>query len=126
YAFTRSVHGVLLEGLEVAFIVVTFGSSEQNIPLAALAAAAALLLVVGAGFALRAPLARVPESAIKFSVGVLLTTFGTFWGAEGTGVSWPGDELALPAIVAFIALSSLALVKLLERRRVRIPAEAPA
>jgi len=126
YAFTLAFKAVLLEGLEVAFIVVTFGSSERNIPLAALAGVSALLLVVLAGVALRAPLARVPENTIKFSVGVLLTTFGTFWGAEGTGVSWPGDELALPAIVAFIALSSLALVKLLERRRIRVSAGAPA
>ena len=126
YAFTLSFKGVLLEGLEVAFIVVTFGSSERNIPLATLGAASALLLVVLAGVALRAPLARVPENTIKFSVGVLLTTFGTFWGAEGTGVSWPGDELALPVLLAFIAFSAFGLVKLLERRRIQTPAEAPA
>src|SRR5205814_4305922 len=95
YSFTLSFKSVLLEGLEAAFIVITFGSSERNIPLAALPGSTALLLVIGAGAALRAPLARIPENTVKFTVGILLTTFGIFWGAEGTGVSWPGDELAL-------------------------------
>src|SRR5204862_4093622 len=89
YGFVISFKGVLLEGLEVAFIVVTFGSNERNIPLAALAALAAGLLVVGAGVAVRAPLSRVPENTLKYAVGVMLTAYGIFWGAEGAGAHWP-------------------------------------
>ena len=76
---------MLLEGLEVVFIVLTFGSAQGSIPLAAAGAAAALVLVAGVGVAVRAPLARVPENAMKFAVGVMLTTFGIFWSAEGAG-----------------------------------------
>src|SRR5207244_8380539 len=115
YAFTLSFKGVLLEGLEVAFIVITFGASAQNVPLAAAAAGVALALVAAAGAALRAPLARVPENTIKFAVGVLLTTFGTFWGAEGAGVGWPGGDVALLGLLAFFSLAAVALVKLLRR-----------
>src|SRR5204863_146789 len=80
---------------------------------------------VGAGAAaLRAPLARMPENTVKFTVGILLTTFGIFWGAEGTGVSWPGDELALLGVLAFVALSAFALVRILRARRTTVPAEA--
>src|SRR5438309_8483438 len=76
YAFTLCFKGVLLEGLEVAFIVVTFGATGKNVPLAAGAAAAALVLVATVGVLVRAPLARVPENTMKFAVGVMLTTFG--------------------------------------------------
>src|SRR5215470_1513646 len=85
YAFTLSFKGVLLEGLEVVFIALTFGSNARDIPLAALAAVAAVLVVGLAGLAVRAPLAKVPENTMKFVVGVMLTAFGTFWGAEGAG-----------------------------------------
>src|SRR5207247_5554472 len=83
YGFTVSFKGVLLEGLEVAFIVLTFGSTQGSIPLAAAGAAAAIVLVVAAGVVVRGPLSRVPENTLAFAVGVMLTTFGTFWGAEG-------------------------------------------
>src|SRR3954467_3448475 len=82
YGFTLAFKGVLLEGLEVAFIVLTFGSTQGSIPLAAAGAAAALLLVAGVGVAVRAPLARVPENAMKFTIGLMLTTFGVFWSVE--------------------------------------------
>ena len=85
YAFAISFKAVLLEGLEVAFIVLTFGANQHDVGLAAVAAAAAVLVVLAAGLALRAPLARVPENGMKFAVGVLLTSFGLFWGAEGAG-----------------------------------------
>lgn len=112
YAFTVAFKGVLLEGLEVAFIVVTFGSNQGDLPLAALAAAVAVVLVAGAGLAVRAPLARVPENAMKFTVGVMLTAFGIFWGAEGAGARWPGADAALLGIVPAVALfaGSLALL----------------
>src|SRR5205823_8945159 len=95
YSFTLAFKGVFLEGLEVAFIVVTFGSAQGNIPVAAAGAGAAFVIVAGVGAAVHAPLARVPENTLKFAVGVLLTTFGTFWGAEGAGVDWPGSDAAI-------------------------------
>jgi hypothetical protein len=89
YSFTLSFKGVVLEGLEVAFIALTFGANQQNIPLAAVAALAAVLVVTIAGIAVRAPLARVPENTMKFVVGIMLTSFGIFWGAEGPGRCGP-------------------------------------
>ena len=115
YGFTVSFKGVLLEGLEVVFIVITFGSNQRNIGLAALGALAAGVVVLGAVLAVRAPLARVPENSMKFAVGSLLTAFGTFWGAEGAGVSWPAGDLALAVIIPLTVLVALALVALLRR-----------
>jgi uncharacterized membrane protein len=115
YAFTLSFKGVLLEGLEVAFIVLTFGSNQGSIPLAVLGAVLAIVLVVVAGIAIRGPLARVPENTLKFAVGVLLTSFGTFWGAEGAGASWPGSDAALLAVIAVVLLTAIGLVALLRR-----------
>ena len=116
YGFTLSFKGVLLEGLEVVFIALTFGGNAHNIPLAGIAAASAVLVVAAAGLALRAPLARVPENTLKFVVGVMLTAFGTFWGAEGAGATWPGSDAALLVLVPCIALFALSLVALLRRR----------
>jgi uncharacterized membrane protein len=117
YAFTLSFKGVVLEGLEVVFIALTFGSNQHNIPLAAVAAAAAVLVVATAGVLVRAPLARVPENTMKFVVGVMLTGFGTFWGAEGAGAVWPGDDAALLILVPTIAVFAVALVWRLRRER---------
>jgi uncharacterized membrane protein len=122
YGFTLSFKGVLLEGLEVAFIVVTFGSAQGNIPLATLAAGAALVLVATVGVLVRAPLARVPENTLKFAVGVMLTTFGIFWSAEGAGAEWPGGDAALPVVLVFVIAISFASVVLLRRRRVTLAA----
>ncbi len=116
YAFTVSFKGVVLEGLEVAFIVLTFGTNQHNIPLAALAALAAIVVVTLAAIAVRAPLARVPENTLKFIVGIMLTAFGTFWGAEGAGAEWPGGDAALPVLVVAIAAFAVALVLLLRRQ----------
>jgi len=115
YAFTLSFKGVVLEGLEVAFIALTFGSNQHDIPLAALAAVSAVLVVAAAGIAVRAPLARVPENTMKFVVGIMLTAFGTFWGAEGAGARWPGSDAALLALVPVIAVFALVLTMLLRR-----------
>src|SRR2546430_8174029 len=117
YGFTLSFKGVFLEGLEVAFIVLTFGSTQKNIPLAAFGAAVAVVLVGVVGVLARAPLSRVPENTLKFSVGVMLTTFGIFWGAEGAGASWPGSDAAILGVLAFVVLLSLTMVALLRRRR---------
>ena len=110
YAFTIAFKGVLLEGLEVVFIVLTFGANQHDIGLAAAAAAVAVIVVVIAGVAVRAPLARVPENTMKFVVGVLLSSFGTFWLAEGVGAHWPGGEAALLGLIAWTAGCALALV----------------
>ena len=109
YSFTISFKGVLLEGLEVAFIVLTFGANQHRIGLAAAAAAVAVLLVAAAGVALRSPLAKVPENAMKFAVGVMLSSFGMFWGAEGAGAHWPAGDGALPAIIALMLLAALGM-----------------
>ncbi|MFN2451262.1 MAG: hypothetical protein ABR541_02795 [Candidatus Dormibacteria bacterium] len=115
YGFTVCFKGVLLEGLEVAFIVVTFGSNQGRLGLAALGALAAVVVVLVAVVAVRAPLSRVPENTLKFAVGSLLTSFGTFWGAEGAGVTWPGADAALLLIVPIVLVSALVLVALLRR-----------
>jgi uncharacterized membrane protein len=127
YAFTVAFKGVLLEGLEVVFIVISFGSAQSRLGLAAAGAAAALVLVVVAGVLARGPLARVPENTIKFAVGLLLTSFGCFWGAEGAGVDWPGDEVSLLGVLAFLGVLSFGLVRALRRQRVAgVPAGAEA
>ncbi|MBO0839897.1 MAG: TMEM165/GDT1 family protein [Sciscionella sp.] len=115
YAFTLSFKGVLLEGLEVVFIALTFGSNQHNIPLAALAAGCAVVLVAAVGVVVRAPLARVPENSMKFIVGVLLTTFGLFWGGEGAGARWPGSDAALLVIAPAVAVFSIVLTAVLRR-----------
>jgi uncharacterized membrane protein len=127
YAFTVAFKGVLLEGLEVVFIVIAFGSAQHRLGLAAAGAGGAVVVVVAAGFLAHGPLSRVPENTIKFVVGLLLTSFGCFWGAEGAGVDWPGDELSLLAIIGFFGAFSLLAVRALRRRRSElVPAEAPA
>ena len=111
YSFTIAFKGVLLEGLEVVFIALTFGANQHRIGLAAVAAVAAVLMVATVGVAIHRPLTRVPENAMKFSVGVMLTSFGIFWGAEGAGASWPGGDAALLAIVAGVLTFALVLVR---------------
>jgi uncharacterized membrane protein len=113
YAFTIAFKGVLLEGLEVVFIVLTFGANQHRVPLAAAAAVLAILVVLAAGAAARAPLAKVPENTMKFAVGVMLSSFGMFWGAEGAGASWPGGDAALLAIIPAVLIAAIALSKTL-------------
>ena len=123
YAFTLSFKGVFLEGLEVAFIVLTFGASQghQYGP-AATGAAAAVLAVTAVGVLVHRPLSQVPENTMKFAVGAMLSTFGIFWAGEGVGVDWPGSDAAILGILAFITLWSLALVGWLSRHRRESPA----
>ncbi|MFC1408783.1 COG4280 domain-containing protein [Streptacidiphilus sp. N1-12] len=115
YAFTVAFKGTFLEGLEVAFIVVTFGANQHDLPVAALGAAAAVAVVAALGVAVRAPLARVPENTVKFVVGTMLTSFGLFWATEGTDAHWPGGDAALLAVVPATALLALACTGLLRR-----------
>jgi uncharacterized membrane protein len=120
YSFTVAFKGVLLEGLEVAFIVVTFGGAQRSLGLAAAAAAAAVLVVIVAGLFARRPLVRVPENSLKFVVGIMLVTFGMFWSSEGAGIKWPGGDLALIPLLGFVAISSFLLVRVLQRPRAPI------
>jgi uncharacterized membrane protein len=120
YSFTVAFKGVFLEGLEVAFIVLTFGSSEHNVGLAALAAAAAIAVTGAVGLIVHAPLSRVPENTMKFAVGVMLTTFGMFWGAEGAGVKWPGSDASIVGILVYVLVLSLGLVAILRQRHERL------
>jgi uncharacterized membrane protein len=115
YGFTLAFKGVLLEGLEVVFIVLTFGANAHNIGLATIGAACAVVIIAAVGFAVRAPLARVPENTLKFIVGVMLTSFGVFWGGEGAGAHWPGSDAALLVIIPAVALFAIGLTALLRR-----------
>jgi Ca2+/H+ antiporter, TMEM165/GDT1 family len=124
FAFVVSFKGVFLEGLEIVFIVITFGVNGDSIGLAVLGAALGGAIVVIAGFALHRPLARVPENTIKFAVGLMLSTFGTFWSVEGLGwfapgeasLEWPGGDGALPVLLALWALLAWAAVRVLSAR----------
>jgi uncharacterized membrane protein len=123
YAFTVAFKGVFLEGLEVAFIIVTFGGAQKNVGLAAIGAAVALVVVSIAGVIAHAPLSRVPENSLKFGVGIMLSSFGIFWSAEGAGVSWPGADASLLGVIGIVIALSFGLVALLRRAA---PHGAPA
>jgi uncharacterized membrane protein len=117
YSFTVAFKGVLLEGLEVVFIVIGFGAAQGRFDVAIAGAAAAVVVVAVVGVLVRKPLERVPENTIKFTVGVMLTSFGCFWAAEGAGVHWPGDELSLLGVIAFVWALSYVLLRMLRRQR---------
>jgi uncharacterized membrane protein len=123
YAFTISFKGVFLEGLEVVFIVITFGANAHSIPLAAAGAVAAGLIVLAVGVAVHRPLAAVPENTLKYVVGVMLSSFGAFWLVEGLGVfaqpraslSVPGGDAALLVLLAVWFGVSQLLIRMLRR-----------
>jgi len=128
FGFMVSFKGVFLEGMEVVFIVITFGLNADNVPVAALGAVGAVVLVLVLAVVLRKPLAMIPENTLKYGVGVLLAAFGTFWAVEGIGVfrsgseslDWPGADLVLiPLIVGWFLLSRVLI------RALRLPAVAP-
>jgi uncharacterized membrane protein len=118
FGVVTSFKSVLLEGLEVAFIVITFGTGTSTGPTgkgnsigsAVIGAAAAFLVVVAAGGIIRAPLQRVPENTLKFVVGIMLTSFGTFWGGEGLGIQWWSGDLFLVILVAGYLVASGILI----------------
>ena len=116
YSFALSYKTVLLEGLEVVFIVLTFGAVQGAIGTAMIAAALALVIVLAAAVALRAPLSRVPENTLKFVVGVLATVFGLFWAGEGAGGGWPFADAALLPLLALVVLTAVACVAWLKAR----------
>jgi uncharacterized membrane protein len=106
---------VVLEGLEVVFIVIAVGAGRGLLFPASLGALAACLLVIIIGFAVHRPLARVPENTLKFAVGVMLSAFGVFWTGEGLGVPWPGQDLAILGFAALFLIVALAAVPLARR-----------
>jgi uncharacterized membrane protein len=107
--FTTALSGVFLEGLEVVFIVIALGGLH-SVPAATIGAVASLIVVVAAGVVFRAPLTRVPENAMKYVVGILLTSFGTFFAGEGIGVAWWHDDVVLLPLIAIYGTGSLAAV----------------
>ncbi len=116
FAGLASFKAVLLEGLEVVFIVVAVSAGRGTLVPVSAAAAAACLLVALVGLVIHQPLARVPENVLKFAVGVMLSAFGTFWTGEGFGVAWPGEDLAIVGFIALFLVTGLASVALLNRR----------
>ena len=114
-AFVLAFKGVLLEGLEVAFIAVTFGAATQNIHLAVLSAASAFIIVIAIAAIIQKALRNIPGHVIKFSVGLLLVTFGTFWSAEGLGVEWPGEDLSILGLLSLYVLFAFIWVPYLRK-----------
>lgn len=112
-----SFKGVSLEGLEVAVIVVAFGSAAGDLPSAATGAAAAVLAVGLLGALTYRLVARIPRRAMQLVVGAMLTTFGTFWAVEGTGATWPGDTWALAWLAGVYLAFSLGTLRLTVRWR---------
>jgi Ca2+/H+ antiporter, TMEM165/GDT1 family len=107
---------VLMEGIEVAFIVIAVGAGRGLLGLASAGALAACITVAAIGAAVHRPLARVPENALKFAVGIMLSAFGLFWTGESLGVAWPGGDAAILAFVVLFLAVALALVALLKPR----------
>jgi Ca2+/H+ antiporter, TMEM165/GDT1 family len=120
-AWVTSFKAVVVEGLEVVFIVLALSAVRGNLLPATAGAAAALLLVVLLGLAIHRPLARVPENSLKFAVGILLSAFGTFWFAAGAGLAWPGGDLAIPGLILGFFFAGLLAVACARRQ-----AAAPA
>jgi uncharacterized membrane protein len=125
-SFTVAFKGVLLEGLEVAFIVVTFGASAGMLGPAALGAAIAAVVVLLVAAVVRGPLERVPENALKFAVGVMLVTFGTFWAGEGVGIEWPASDATIVLLLIGYLVIALAGVRVVAARMAARDAHAAA
>ncbi|MEA2979601.1 MAG: hypothetical protein QOF09_1424 [Alphaproteobacteria bacterium] len=119
-AALASFKAVLLEGLEVVFVVIAVGASRGLLVPASAGALAACLLVAVLGLVIRRPLARVPENTLKFAVGVMLSAFGTFWTGEGLGIAWPGADLAIVAFAVLFLAVGLAAVALVRRPRMEV------
>lgn len=124
FAFIVSFKGVLLEGMEVVFIVLTFGLNAHNIPAASAAAAAAIVVVLIVALAVRRPLSMINENLLKYGVALLLSSFGTYWAVEGLGIfragrgsiEWPGGDLAILVLIAvWFILSRVYVIVLRER-----------
>jgi uncharacterized membrane protein len=125
FGFMVSFKGVFLEGVEVVFIVVTFGLSADALEMAIGGAIVAGIIVLALGIALRKPLAAVPENTLKYGVGIMLASFGIYWAVEGAGyfrageesIEWPGEKAALVVLIALWFAVSRVLIAQLRRRR---------
>src|ERR1700693_2798202 len=115
--FTIALKGVFLEGLEVVFIVVAVGGTSGGLPIAVAGGLLAMIVVAGIGVAVRKPLAQVPENTLKYAVGIILTSLGTFWAAEGMGATWPLDFVSVCGIAAIYFGGSRFAIILIARRR---------
>jgi uncharacterized membrane protein len=115
YAFVIAFKGVLLEGLEIAFIVVTFGTEANQVERAAVGAVAALVVVGVIAFLIRGWLSRIPREWLRFAVGLLLAVFGMFWAAEGAFIRWPGGDLALLGLLGMMVATAFAYLALLRK-----------
>jgi uncharacterized membrane protein len=115
-AFVLAFKGVVLEGLEVAFIVVSFGANASQLGASVIGGAAAVVVVGAAGALWRPLVSRIPRSLLQLVVGILLTTFGSFWAVEGLGMSWPGQDAAILGLLVLYVLTALANIAI-ERRR---------
>jgi uncharacterized membrane protein len=116
-AFFLSFKGVLLEGLEIALIVVSFGLAAGQLGISVVGAAAAIVVIGASGFALKGVVTRIPRSLLQLIVGTLLTSFGTFWSLEGLGVSWPQSDLDIVLLLVVYGLAAAGYI-VLERRRI--------
>jgi uncharacterized membrane protein len=116
-AFVLSFKGVVLEGLEVAFIVVSFGANANQLGSAVIGGVGAVVVIGAIGLVLHGPVSRIPRSLLQLVVGILLTTFGTFWSLEGLGVEWPGSDAAILGLLALYLLTAATYITV-ERRRV--------
>jgi uncharacterized membrane protein len=121
-AFAVAFKGVFLEGSEVVLIVISLGAAQHRLGLAALAAGAAVVLVATVGLVVSRQLSEVPENTIKTAVGIMLTSFGIFWVGEGAGVDWPGGDLAIPVLVVFFLVMTLAYTAFM---KTKLPAALP-
>jgi uncharacterized membrane protein len=113
--FVLALKGVFLEGLEVIFIVIAVGGTGHGWPAAIAGGVAAAVVVAAAGVAVRRPLARVPENTLKYAVGLILTSLGTFWAAEGMGAQWPLDIASIALLLAVYFTASRLAITLIRR-----------
>lgn len=133
FAFMVSLKGVFLEGVEVVFIVLTFGLSAGNVPVAVAAAAAAVVVVLVLAVIAHRPLSMIPENSLKFGVGLLLTAFGIFWSIEGLGIlrtgrqslQFPGADLAIVYFLAAVGVLSWLLITMFRRATAPLPVNSP-
>jgi uncharacterized membrane protein len=113
--FTLALKGVFLEGLEVVFIVIAVGGTSGGLPIAVAGGLLAMIVVAAAGFIVKRPLARVPENTLKYAVGVILTSIGTFWAGEGMGAVWPLDFVSIGVLAALYFVASRAAIVVIRR-----------
>jgi uncharacterized membrane protein len=123
FAFMISLKGTFLEGMEVVFIVITFGLNAHDVPVAVYGAIAAVVLVTVLAAVFRKPLAMIPENTMKYGVGLLLASFGTFWAVEGLGllrsgrtsVEWPGSDAAILVLIVVWFVLTRVFIAVLKR-----------